>query len=114
MFGININREWTDRDQDVVDRQLTEPGFDARDYREAHRHRAPLGEFEEVFTGEIETIEEMGYTFDYPVMETRCPFCGSIDCESESIDDYGGTTSGWTTCGFCGYSTSWADLSAVI
>ena len=47
--------------------------------------------------------------------ELTCPMCGCEHAvEADSFDSYGGTTEGYTACGFCGYTRSWADLSAVI
>lgn len=111
MFGINITPEWTDQMQDVADRMLTEPGFNRRDYIEAHRSRVGVTHFVMVY-GDMVFDEEINMA--YQEIYLVCPICRSKDVDDESFDDYGGATSGYTRCNFCLYSTSWADLSAVI
>lgn len=138
MFGISIPREWTGRDQDIADRMMTEPGFNVRDYREAHRHSARLGEFlvieEELSTRQLRRMfislnldralskdPEEQQMIDWELAHChhargtieKCPLCGSTEVKSESHDMYG-AHEGYTRCGFCGYSTSWADLSGII
>lgn len=51
--------------------------------------------------------------FDVSVEEV-CPICGSSDVETQEFGSYGGTSEGYSSCNFCGYSKSWADISAVI
>lgn len=89
-----------------------------RDRREAFRSDVPICEFPTRYI-------ECGCPPNGPctpfargegciVPQLHCPVCGSIEIEAEEWPDYGGTASGHTRCSFCGYTTTWADLSAVI
>lgn len=130
MFAITIRPEWTDADQDRVDHLMYGGSMEElRDRELAHRSRVPIAPFVTVhrpFTIEeaweihahvspgSEDEAEAEAMLASGCIEHHCPVCGSTAVEDECINDYGGTTSGWTSCLFCGYTTSWADLSAVI
>lgn len=98
MFKLPHRIAWSEAELN----SLPDPGQE-REYaerREAFRKsRGP--EFIERYTGDGD-------------IESTCPICQSTQVESDSFDSYGGTTEGYTSCVSCGYSTSWADLSAVI
>jgi hypothetical protein len=88
-------------------RRLQEEGF---------RSSAPLGEFAEVVVG-TEVCDDPGCLCGNQgcaVFASVCPVCGSTDVDSESHGDYGGTSCGSDSCNFCGYTTAWSDISAVI
>lgn len=59
------------------------------------------------------TAMEKGHIF--PLEIVTCPICRcDHSVREECFSSYGGTTEGYTSCGFCGYTWSWADISAVI
>src|ERR1700752_5465219 len=103
MFGIQSSRNLTDFEQSVADRIFTEPGYNAGDDIASHRASTPIADFELVYSEEVR-YDPM-YGLEHPDCYFKCPVCGSLDVDDNSIEDYGGTSSGWTCCNFCGYYT---------
>lgn len=102
-FAI-VSEAWLD--------SLPDPGQEA-EYRLRQQawRESPGPEFLRKY-GKVFVDEETGWE---GVEEWEvCPIDGSTNVVSDSINDYGGTSSGWTICNTCGYTKSWSDLSAII